>query len=74
MDNRYSEWKTKFREAALAVLAAEMEAGERKHSVDARIEFCRTQLALTPGADRADKQTIKSMRAPYFWKVYREGE
>ncbi|KAI1783289.1 hypothetical protein LXA43DRAFT_931447 [Ganoderma leucocontextum] len=73
MDNRYSEWKTKFREAALAVVASEMTVGDRKTSREARVTFCREQLALAPGADRADKSTIKGMRAPFFWEVWGDG-
>ncbi|KAI1782057.1 hypothetical protein LXA43DRAFT_977776 [Ganoderma leucocontextum] len=74
MDNRYSEWKTKFCEAALAVVASEMGVGDRKTSREARIAFCREQLALAPDADRADKSTIKGMHAPFFWEIWRDGQ
>ncbi|KAI1790637.1 hypothetical protein LXA43DRAFT_890629, partial [Ganoderma leucocontextum] len=74
MDNRYSEWKTKFREAALAVVASEMAVGDRKSSREARITFSREQLALAPGADRADKSVIKGMRAPFFWEFWGGGQ
>ena len=73
MESRFSEWKNKFREAALTVVRAEMMHSDRKLSPEARAAFARKQLALTPGADRADKDTIKSMRAPFFWAEWEEG-
>ncbi|TBU51404.1 hypothetical protein BD310DRAFT_782769, partial [Dichomitus squalens] len=73
MENRFSDWKTKFREAALTVVRDEMMHPERKSSREARIAFVREQLALTPGADRADKDTIKNMRAPFFWAEWDKG-
>ena len=73
MESRFSEWKNKFREAALTVVQAEMMCPGRKSSPDARAAFAREQLALAPGADCADKDTIKNMRAPFFWAEWEEG-
>ncbi|TBU21230.1 hypothetical protein BD311DRAFT_678985 [Dichomitus squalens] len=73
MDNRISEWKNKFREAALMAVKEEMMDPDRKSSREARIAFVRYQLALAPGADRSDKDTIKNMRAPFFWAEWEEG-
>ena len=48
MESRFSEWKNKFREAALTVVQAEMMCPDRKSSPDARAAFARKQLALAP--------------------------
>ncbi|TBU37404.1 hypothetical protein BD309DRAFT_876522 [Dichomitus squalens] len=73
MDSRLSEWKNKFREAALMAVEAEMMDPEWNLSREDRIAFARYQLALAPGADRSDKDTIKNMRAPFFWADFEEG-